>query len=338
LVVHTADVHSARRGKRELLFGHAVIDTEDLRAAEQALSSTFLPLRLRAHGPAGLRVRLNALKVDRTTIGYLRPGAEVRIVTEAATSYHVDIPLAGRALSRQGKAPELVTTPGSAAVFMPGAPADLTWSADTEQLCLMFAPDDVQLELTHLLGREISAPVRFHERMDLRTPAGRAWMQALQLIDREAQLDSGLLHHRLTARRLEQVLVDGLLMGHPHSYSDQLVAAPVAPGRRAVRKAVELLHARPEHTWCTSHLAAEVAVSARSLQAGFRELTGMAPMAYLRTVRLQRAHEDLLRADAAETTVSRIAHHWGFVHLSRFAAAHAEVYGEPPSKTLKNES
>jgi AraC-like DNA-binding protein len=61
----------------------------------------------------------------------------------------------------------------------------------------------------------------------------------------------------------------------------------------------------------------------------------MSPMAYLRVVRLGRAHRDLHSADADRITVTCIAHRWGFTHLGRFAAAHKEMFGETPLQALR---
>lgn len=58
-------------------------------------------------------------------------------------------------------------------------------------------------------------------------------------------------------------------------------------------------------------------------------------MAYLREVRLSRAHQSLLESDPLATSVASIAHHWGFGNLGRFAAAHTARYNEPPAATLR---
>ena len=79
-----------------------------------------------------------------------------------------------------------------------------------------------------------------------------------------------------------------------------------------------------------------VAVSARSLQDGFQRSIGVPPMRYLRNVRLDRVHDDLLAAGPDEATVSQVAGRWGFLHLSRFAAAYRERFGQSPSQTLRH--
>jgi choline dehydrogenase-like flavoprotein len=68
---------------------------------------------------------------------------------------------------------------------------------------------------------------------------------------------------------------------------------------------------------------------------GFRRHLGMSPTAYVRVVRLRRAHRDLRSADPTRHTVASIAHRWGFTHLSRFAAAHKTMYGQTPLQALR---
>jgi transcriptional regulator GlxA family with amidase domain len=58
-------------------------------------------------------------------------------------------------------------------------------------------------------------------------------------------------------------------------------------------------------------------------------------MAYLREVRLRRAHQHLLDSDPSIVTVASVAYRWGFTNLGRFAAAHAARYSEPPVTTLR---
>jgi len=62
---------------------------------------------------------------------------------------------------------------------------------------------------------------------------------------------------------------------------------------------------------------------------------GASPTAYLREVRLRRAHQSLLESDPSVTSVSSVAYHWGFTNLGRFAAAHTARYDEPPAATLR---
>ncbi|MCT2279571.1 helix-turn-helix transcriptional regulator [Micromonospora chalcea] len=91
----------------------------------------------------------------------------------------------------------------------------------------------------------------------------------------------------------------------------------------------------PEQPITIGKLADLTGVSERSLQAGFQRYVGISPTAYLRQLRLDRAHEELRQADPDQTTVAAVAHRWGFAHLGRFASSYRVRHGESPSETLK---
>jgi transcriptional regulator GlxA family with amidase domain len=75
-------------------------------------------------------------------------------------------------------------------------------------------------------------------------------------------------------------------------------------------------------------------IAGRTLYKHFRLSKGVAPMAYLRNVRLRKARDDMLRGNPADK-VTDIAKRWGFDHLGRFAAEYRRCYGEMPSETLR---
>jgi transcriptional regulator GlxA family with amidase domain len=110
------------------------------------------------------------------------------------------------------------------------------------------------------------------------------------------------------------VLVE-VMADHPYR---QALAAPAEPGRpEAVRDAMDMIEAGPHLPLTTSTLAKQCHVSVRTLQEGFQRHLSMSPMAYVRVVRLRRAHRDLRSADPSHSTVASIAHRWGFTHLGR---------------------
>ncbi|MEU6866169.1 helix-turn-helix domain-containing protein [Streptomyces sp. NPDC046876] len=103
----------------------------------------------------------------------------------------------------------------------------------------------------------------------------------------------------------------------------------------ALRRAVVFIEENAHAQIGLGHIAAAAHVTPRALQYAFRRHAGTTPLAYLRRVRLERAHEDLLAADTGGgATVTTVAARWGFGHTGRFAAAYREVYGVPPSVTL----
>ncbi|MCS5505065.1 helix-turn-helix domain-containing protein [Curtobacterium flaccumfaciens] len=106
-------------------------------------------------------------------------------------------------------------------------------------------------------------------------------------------------------------------------------------GARSVSRAVELLRHDPARPWTVGTLASAVSTSVRSLQEAFRRELDTTPTAYLRRLRLERAREDLITARSDSVTVSEVAARWGFLHVSRFASAYVERFGELPSATMR---
>jgi AraC-like DNA-binding protein len=320
---------------RDLFKARSVLSSTDLEEAQSLLSQAYLPSTFTSPVRAPrLDVRLNVMKIGRITAGYLRFGDAMRIRTTEAANYHLDILTAGSSAMSSGSGPPVSATPSTAAVFMPGRTADLDCDRDCAQICLMFPTDDMHTELENLLGEPVAHPLEFTRPMDLRTPAGATFIETLHLIDLASAPGNPLLDHPLATLRLEQVLMLTLLLTQPNNYSAALENTPKTPGPRPIAAAIELIRARPEHPWTVATLAAEVAVSVRSLQAGFAHTIGQPPMRYLRQVRLERVHDELTRAAPGTTTISQTASRWGFTHLGRFASEYRRTFGKLPSALL----
>ena len=323
----------------EMFQSHPLASSLDIDHARQVLSDVYLPLDFPSVSTSTeVDLQLNVVKVGRVTAGYLRFGDAIRIHTTEATDYHVDIPLTGRATMRAGLRRPFCGTPQTAAVFMPGFPADLDCDEDFSQMAVMIPHAEMQLELENLLGHSAAKPLEFAPELDLTTGPGCSVLQTLHLIDQVSNDSHGLLQHPLAAQRLEQVLMESLLLAQPHNYSADL-SSPASPaGHRPVAHAVELLRTNPEHPWTVSELANAVTVSVRSLQEGFRRSMSNTPMAYLRELRLEQIRKELTDAEPGTVTVTEIAAKWGITHFGRFAASYQRQFSEKPSDTMRHTS
>ena len=76
-------------------------------------------------------------------------------------------------------------------------------------------------------------------------------------------------------------------------------------------------------------------MSRRTLQYCFEEVTGLAPTAFLRSIRLNGARRELRRRQRGQRSVSEIALDWGFSHFGQFAQDSRHLFGELPSETLR---
>ncbi|MGC5075764.1 helix-turn-helix domain-containing protein [Agrococcus sp. DT81.2] len=309
--------------------------TDDRDEAERIVTQLYLPHRLDlADGSAGLAMEVAGMRVGAVTVGRLAYGRRIRLRTADAENFHANITLRGRARSRSGTGEPVATAPGEGLVYSPEAPAEIAWAAGCQQLCLMIPRALLESRLEQLLGRSLRGPLIFDFAADLRSPFGRRWRTVLDLLNDELDHPTVAVGDARMAAHVEGFVLDGLLLGQPHSHSGAVDRDRPTRLGSAIKRALELMEERPAEPWTTLRLATEVHLSARALQEGFRRDLGTPPMTYLRQIRLRRAREALLAADRDATTVRAVARGLGILHLGRFAAAYRDAFREAPSETL----
>jgi len=82
-------------------------------------------------------------------------------------------------------------------------------------------------------------------------------------------------------------------------------------------------------------LAEQHHISEQTLQNSFKSLFGFTPKLFIRTLKLNHAHQELVKSTLRQTTVSKVAYKWGFTHLGRFSAYYTQLFEQAPSQTLK---
>lgn len=135
-----------------------------------------------------------------------------------------------------------------------------------------------------------------------------------------------------SAARLVQALVADVF-GAP---GDGFETREQAAGDQGTfRRARDYIEANADRDIILADIAAAAFASPRAVQLSFRRHLDTTPMAYLRRVRLERAHVELGASSPADgTTVTQVAAHWGFASMGRFAQDYRELYGVRPSDTL----
>lgn len=311
--------------------------SKDVDETRDEVASVFCPHELDVVGRRGGHFDATFAKWDfgKFKIGCLRHGAEVVIrPTRFGSYYAIQIPVMGAALIRQGRN-TTESARGAGAVLSPTEEITMRWAADYDQAAVRVDRDALERELERMLGHDVDAPVVFDLAMDLTSARGRAWLATVRSILDEVRRGSNALDHPLVRSRAEQLIIDQLLIGQPHNYSEQLATGYPAARPPAVRHAVEIIRGRAAEPLTIPMLAELIGVSMRSLQTGFHDHIGMTPLQYLREVRLERARDDLLAGAPDDTSVTEIAYRWGFAHLARFAGYYKHRFGELPRETLQ---
>ena len=99
-----------------------------------------------------------------------------------------------------------------------------------------------------------------------------------------------------------------------------------------VKRAVTYMHANMAERITLGDLTSACAVSERTLLRQFRQFVGLAPLAYLRGLRLNAAKNKLLDPQA-NNAIADIAMRCGLSHLGRFGTEYCRLFGERPSAT-----
>ncbi|HZA08976.1 AraC family transcriptional regulator [Mycobacterium sp.] len=310
------------------------------RSPEQAIhlrETAFYPHRLRLLGPSnsfGFSQRVS--RVGPITLGDTTYETDVALdFDDTRASYHVCVPLKGWLKSRH-RGQQLTSTPALATIYRPDAEIATTWwPGGSRHLAVKIDQVAVDRALDALVESPVGCPIAFDASLPLNAGDAQDWVRLLLMVHRQLDRPDSLMRHSVVLDPLVESLIHGFLLVAEHPYR-QALAAPAEPGRpAAVREAMDLIEAGPQLPLTTSTLAIRCHVSVRTLQDGFRRHLGMSPMAYVRVVRLRRAHNELRSAHPSHTTVATIAHRWGFTHLGRFATAHKATFGETPQQALR---
>jgi AraC-like DNA-binding protein len=105
---------------------------------------------------------------------------------------------------------------------------------------------------------------------------------------------------------------------------------------QTVRRAAEFIDANAWRDITIREIAEAAGVTIRAVQLSFRRHLDTTPTAYLRGVRLEYVHDELVAKNPDRTTVSEVAGRWGFCNFGRFAAQYRMRFGELPGQTLRH--
>lgn len=309
-----------------------VVGSRDRDQARELVAPFFTPHGLVVLGAAAdLDVRLRARRTPSIMVSDLRYGTDVRIKPTCAPQYYkIIIPLHGCSVCEYGS-DEIESYPGHAAVLTPVESFTMRWAGDCDTFSIKLSTEIVERTVEAVLGYPPEEALRFAVRFDLREGPGLRWLRSVAML-RDA-LDEGAPD--LVVRPLEELVIGQLLTAHPHNFSERLAGEPRPARPRSLARVLERIETDPAAAHTLADLAGTAGTSVRSLQAAFAEQLGVSVTAYLRRVRLARAHRDLELAGPGDCSVSDVAYRWGFGHVPRFAAAYRERYGVLPSHTLR---
>ena len=165
----------------------------------------------------------------------------------------------------------------------------------------------------------------------------RRWRQTVDYVTHSLLDHPEVMTHPLLSGAATRLLAVTMLTTFPNTW---ITESAIEDRRDAhpgtLRRAIAFIEANPDLDIGTVDIARAAHVTTRAIQLAFRRHLDTTPMAYLRRVRLERAHDDLKRATPGDgVTVTAVASRWGFASPSRFTACYHQAYGVRPSRTLR---
>ncbi|OBG90705.1 AraC family transcriptional regulator [Mycobacterium sp. E3251] len=141
-------------------------------------------------------------------------------------------------------------------------------------------------------------------------------------------------HQPIIVAGLAPLLAGALLECYQSNLTEHdLANEPALP--ETLKDAVSFIHRHAAEDVSINDVAAAVHLTPRAVQYLFRRQLASTPTEYIRRVRLNRAHQELLAGAPSNTTVTEIAQRWGFAHTGRFAVLYRQTYGQSPHTTLR---
>jgi hypothetical protein len=237
-----------------------------------------VPYRFRFDG-----INLGALSVGKA---WYNVGIDIAM-TDLETSYYVNFPQIGGLLAEH-RGRSLNIAPGCAAVYQPIGGVHMRTSGDITSYAVRIDRAALENQLAARLGRRIHRPLALSLSLNLAHPAGANWARLVRLLATEAAAyritGRTALTNPLIAAPLHDAVLDGLLQASDHPDRDALEEPVHAWGTAPVHRAIDAMHAHPDHPFTPAGLAQIASCSLRSLQEGFRRYVGLTPMQYLRQI------------------------------------------------------
>ncbi len=329
------NVLMGKRGKAPPLTRYPLFHSSDLDEVRDRVAGIFCPHDLKVTGRNHrIDASMHHVPIGGVSLNRLRYGATVAIDPGCLKDFLlVMMPLSGSADIHCGDQ-SICSTPLLASVVTPTLPMRETNHADSDQIMVRIERSLLERVCAQHLGHELRRPIEFQLGMALTDRNSESWLALIAYLVSELDREGTPLLSPLAQAQIEHLMVTTLLLMQPHNFRRELLqpAPPLAPSY--VKRVEEYIEQNADQPLTVSELAAYAGVSTSALFAGFREFRNTSPMAYLKSVRLQRVREDLNSAAACRDTVTKIAMRWGFVHLGHFTTNYRRKFGESPSETL----
>jgi AraC-like DNA-binding protein len=310
------------------------VATRDVVQAHEAIRDTFAGHRLAIRGSKdSFRYRQATVSAGLLSVDALQHTMEVREDVDPIDHTWIGL-LAGGQLGVAHAGEEIRALPGDVLLFPQGVPFTSEWQV-LSLLLVRFPTEEVARRAAARTGID-PADFRFESMSALSAALGRYSRDTVQYLHSLFRGGDPAIAAPLVRAGALDAAVAAALATFPSTATAADATGPAGKATpAAVRRAIAHVDGHAAEPLSLADIAEASGIGARALQDAFRRHRNTTPTAYLRRVRLERAHRELQATDPTQgATVTAIAARWGFAHPGRFAVAYRRAYGRSPQQTL----
>ena len=314
-----------------LLAAHPLMRATDQAQARLDLRQTYNVQDVTFAASKGPFLALaNRVELPGLTLHYCRYDTPVEIAFGAMAGFRQFFCLNGEgSLTFAGNRHPLSRT--ATAIVPPNVSFLASYGGGYTQLVLQFDEATLLREIERMLGHTLPADLVLSEIVSANFNSFfRLKAVALALA---AQFDQESCGNARVIAQLESAVILSFLFDNETTVSSLMPNAGPAPDAPDVALMERYIRANWNKPLTVPAIADACHVSVRSVFARLKAQRGVSPMAYLREVRLEEAHRQLLQGDSSASVLD-VALACGFLSFGHFARRYKVKFGELPSATL----
>jgi AraC-like DNA-binding protein len=310
-----------------------VTETADIDLIEHALNDSYGRMRIDARGERrGMRLSTAALGPVRLDELDFRMSLHADIAPRR-TTFIVQL-TAGKAryISTDGD-----RRYGQGDLFVTGH-HEMAYDVTVEQARIEIAilPPALLSQVADIEPRAVTRPVRITGADPVSAAAVRTWETTSAYVRGIALAADAGVQPLLIATATQLLAAAALTVFPNNAYTDPTIEDRHDAHPATLRRAIAFIEEHADQDIGVADIAEAAFVTIRAVQLAFRRHLDMTPLDYVRRVRLDRAHRELMDGTPLTDSVTAVAYRWGFPNPSRFAAYYRQAYGVLPRETLQS--
>lgn len=312
-----------------------VFDSDDLGEIEAYLSKAYSTIRLHSIDDATTRTRIERCAVGDIVLDELLFTYDMAFDMEPLGAIYVARQRAGTFRQRVAGRHPVEIAPGEVMVVsQPDKPFEGRVIHSRHDL--MMLDEKILNRVAASSPRARPGPIRLTGYRPVSDECSAAVSRVLDHIRALAHEQPQFARQPLVAASTADYVAAALLSAFPSTaFTDPTIEDRRDSTPALLRRATAYIDENAHRDIPLTAIAEAIYVTPRALQYMFRKHLDCTPTEYLRKVRLDHVHRELLAADRTTTSVSHVAAKWGFTHVGRFAAYYRAAFGQSPHDTLR---